>query len=125
MTSTVSLIIGGQRVSGQAAAVPVIDPATGEVFAHASAASVGELDAAVAAACLAFGDWSRRSSAERRDALHAIADSIEAHAAELAECVVREQGKPLALAQREVGGAVAWTRATAALDLPVEVIEDS
>lgn len=57
--------------------------------------------------------------------LHSIADKIEEHAAELAEIVTQEQGKPLGLAQMEVGGAVAWTRYTADLEIPVDVIEDS
>ncbi|HDU5265202.1 TPA: aldehyde dehydrogenase family protein, partial [Klebsiella pneumoniae subsp. pneumoniae] len=49
----------------------------------------------------------------------------EKHAEMLAELVVLEQGKPLALAQMEVQGAIGWTRYAASMDLPVEVIEDS
>jgi len=80
---------------------------------------------AVAAADEAFRQWQFSSNDTRKQLLHDIADKIEAHAAELAEIVVAEQGKPMFLAQAEVGGAVAWTRATAELDIPVEVIEDS
>ena len=78
----------------------------------------------MATAARAFEQWQHSSCAERRALLEAIAARIEQNAPELAEIIVREQGKPLALAHMEVGGAVAWTRATAALELPVEVIED-
>ena len=102
----------------------VVDPATEQPVAECPAASLAQLDTAVAAARRAFEHCQFSTDAERRAKLHAIADRIEAHAAELAELIVREQGKPLALARMEVGGGVAWTRAAADLDLPVELIED-
>jgi acyl-CoA reductase-like NAD-dependent aldehyde dehydrogenase len=103
----------------------VLNPATEAVLAECPNASVSQLDAAVAAAAAAFREWRHSSDDARKRLLHAIADKIEAHGAELAEIVVAEQGKPLFLAQAEVGGAVAWTRATAELEIPLEVIEDS
>ena len=115
--------IGGQNVAGAARPLPVIDPSTGQPFTHSPAATVAQLDQAVDAAALAFATWQHSTHAERSAALERVAGAIEQHAAELADLVVREQGKPLALAQMEVGGAVAWTRAAAALEIPVEVIE--
>ena len=115
--------IGGQNVAGAARPIPVIDPSTGQAFTDSPAATVAQLDQAVDAAAQAFATWQHSSHAERSAALERVAVAIEANAAELAELVVREQGKPLALAQMEVGGAVAWTRAAAALEIPVEVIE--
>lgn len=125
MSAPAQLLIGGRRLAPAAAPIDVVDPATGEVFAQAPAASPAQLEAAVRSAAAAFVDWSRSSHARRRDALERIADRIEAAGAELAELIVCEQGKPLALAQMEVGAAVAWTRATAVLEIPVELIEDS
>ncbi|AVR88206.1 aldehyde dehydrogenase family protein [Thauera aromatica] len=122
---TSTLVIDGRAVAGERGTLPVIDPALGEPFAECPSASSAQLDAAVAAANRAFAQWQHSSCEERRALLLKIADRIEHNAPELAEIIVREQGKPLALAQMEVGGAVAWTRATAALELPVEVIEDS
>ncbi|MCK2125370.1 aldehyde dehydrogenase family protein [Thauera aromatica] len=122
---TSTLVIDGRAVAGERGTLPVIDPALGEPFAECPSASSAQLDAAVAAANRAFAQWQYSSCEERRALLLKIADRIEHNAPELAEIIVREQGKPLALAQMEVGGAVAWTRATAALELPVEVIEDS
>lgn len=118
-----TLTIGGQNVAGAARPIPVIDPSTGQAFTDSPAATVAQLDQAVDAAAQAFATWQHSSHAERSAALERVAVAIEQHAAELADLVVREQGKPLALAQMEVGGAVAWTRAAAALEIPVEVIE--
>ncbi|MCK6408030.1 aldehyde dehydrogenase family protein [Thauera sp.] len=125
MNKTPSLVIDGRKVAGDRGTLPVIDPALGEAFAECPNASPAQLDDAVAAATRAFATWQHSTSEDRRALLHAIADRIEQNAPELAEIIVREQGKPLALAHMEVGGAVAWTRATAALELAVEVIEDS
>ena len=124
MNKTPSLVIDGRKVAGDRGTLPVIDPALGEAFAECPNASPAQLDEAVAAAGRAFALWQHSSCEERRSLLEAIAARIEQNAPELAEIIVREQGKPLALAHMEVGGAVAWTRATAALELPVEVIED-
>lgn len=125
MNREYKLLIGGAWVAGDNGSFDVLNPATEAVVAACPTASVGQLDAAVAAAGEAFRQWQFSSNDTRKQLLHDIADKIEAHAAELAEIVVAEQGKPMFLAQAEVGGAVAWTRATAELDIPVEVIEDS
>lgn len=67
------------------------------------------------------------SDGERADACRAMAAVIEANAEELAQLLTREQGKPLGgLGSRfEIGGAVAWTRHTAELALPIEVLQDT
>ncbi|MFD2498685.1 aldehyde dehydrogenase family protein [Rhizorhabdus histidinilytica] len=85
-----------------------------------------DLDRAVDAARRAFPGWAATPDAERKAAVNRLADIIEANIGELAELVTREQGKPLGGlgSQWEVGGAAAWTRFTAGLDLPVEYIQD-
>lgn len=125
MTTQVSLLINGHNVQGQGSSFDVINPATESPFATGRAASVAQLDEAVAAARAAFKQWSNTPDAERSALMHQIADRIEANADELAKIIVQEQGKPLFLAQMEVGGAVAWTRYNADLEIPVKVIEDS
>ncbi|MBE9399390.1 aldehyde dehydrogenase family protein [Pontibacterium sp. N1Y112] len=120
-----SLIINGEQVAGGRGTFDVINPATEEVVSACPYATVEQLNDAVDAADEAFKTWQYSSDAERKQALHRIADGIEANAAELAEIIVKEQGKPMFLAQAEVGGAVAWTRYTADLEIPVEVLEDS
>lgn len=125
MQKEYSLIINGEQVAGGRGTFDVINPATEEVVAACPYATVDQLNDAVDAADAAFKTWQYSSDDERKHALHRIADGIEANATELAEVIVKEQGKPMFLAQAEVGGAVAWTRYTAELEIPVEVLEDS
>ncbi|WP_428036647.1 aldehyde dehydrogenase family protein [Amphritea sp.] len=120
-----SLIINGQKTAPQGGFFDVLNPATEAVVALCPQATVEQLDAAVSAAQTCYESWQHSSDAERKKLLHDIADRIEANAAELAQIIVEEQGKPLFLAQMEVGGAVAWTRATAELEMPVDILEDS
>ncbi|MFJ4373238.1 aldehyde dehydrogenase family protein [Pseudomonas japonica] len=119
------LLIGGVRVAGENGEFAVIDPASGAPFAQCPAGSLGQLNAAVAAARTAFAGWRQSSAAERRAALHKAADDIEREADAIARLIVREQGKPLALAMSEVMGGVAWTRYNADLEIPVEQVEDN
>jgi acyl-CoA reductase-like NAD-dependent aldehyde dehydrogenase len=104
----------------------VRNPATGQVVGLSPLATPSDLDAAVAAARAAFPSWAARSSADRAEICGRVAETIDAHAEELAHLLTLEQGKPLnGLGSRfEIGGAVAWTRHTASLDLPVEVVQD-
>lgn len=105
--------------------IDVRNPATGEVFAQAPAASAADLDRAVAAAARAFESWKQTTVAERKAALNKAAGIIKAHADELASLFVSEQGRPLAGAKAEILGAAMWMQATTMLDIPVEVTEDS
>lgn len=125
MTGSYSLIIDGKQVQG-AGQFPVRDPATEAIVAEAPAASLNQLDAAISAARRAFPAWAALSHVERKAAVLKMADILETNAAELAELVTREQGKPIGGlgSQWEIGGAVAWTRYTASLELPVETIQD-
>ncbi len=125
MNGNFALTIDGHPMAGSGT-FDVRDPATDAVVAAAPAASIDQLDAAVAAARKAFPAWAARSAADRKAAISRMADIIEANATELAELITREQGKPLAGlgSQWEIGGAIAWTRHTASLDLPAEIIQD-
>jgi acyl-CoA reductase-like NAD-dependent aldehyde dehydrogenase len=108
-----------------AASIDVRNPATGEVFATAPAASAADLDRAVAAAARAFEGWKETPIAARKAALNAAAAILNAHADELASLFVQEQGRPLAGAKAEILGGAMWMQATTMLDIPVEVTEDS
>jgi len=105
----------------------VKNPSTFEVVGRMPLGSPQDLDDAVAAAARAFKTWSVTADAERQAACHAIAKKVEEHAEELARLITAEQGKQLnGLGSRfEVGGTVAWTHATADLQLPVEVVQDT
>lgn len=125
MTTNFTMLINGQPVTGTEAEFEVLNPATETVVASCTSASAEQLNDAVSAAQNAFKQWQFSRDDDRKQLLNLIADRIEAHSDELARLVVQEQGKPLFLAQAEVGGAVAWTRYAASLDIPVDVIEDS
>jgi len=125
MTTPYSMLINGAQVIGTGEQFSVINPATEEPICQCSMASVDQLDQAVAAARAAYPAWRDTPDAERSRLLHQIADRLEANADELARIIVQEQGKPLALAQVEVGAAAGWTRYNADLEMPEQVFEDS
>ena len=97
--------INGAWIAGEAAARPVINPTTGGVIADAPEATPAQALDAVAAARAAQLAWGRRTPLARGQIMHRIAALIRAHAEPLARLVVREQGKPIAEARGEVGGA--------------------
>lgn len=106
-------------------AINIINPATKSVYKSIEETDSAGLNAAVENAKSAFEIWRKTSAAERTQAMHRVADEIEACSAELAEIIVSEQGKPMSIAQMEVGGAAGWTRYNAELSLEPVVIEDS
>lgn len=118
------LLIGGKLVDGDAT-MDVINPATEEVLAACPRASEAQLNEAVAAAKAAFPAWAATPIGERRKALVAIADAVEAEAGDFARLLTQEQGKPLQDATGEIYGMVAFIRHFASLDLPVQVLDDS
>ncbi len=119
-------IIGGHRITATSHR-EVKNPATGGLVGLMPVATEEHLNDAVAAAAAAFPVWAATPDGERQALCHKVADIIEAHSEELAQLLTLEQGKPLnGMGSRfELDGAVAWTRATAALSLPVEVLQDT
>jgi acyl-CoA reductase-like NAD-dependent aldehyde dehydrogenase len=120
-----NLTIDGKPASTETT-FDVLNPADETVVAACPLGSAQLIDAAVAAARRAFPNWAAASDTERVAKLNAIADLIEKHHQELAELVTREQGKTQSGpgANLELGGAAAWTRVTAGLSLPEQVIQD-
>lgn len=118
------MLVNG-KMTGGSRTVDVVDPATEEVFAACACASREEIEDAVTAAAAAFPAWSATSMDERRAVLIKMAEAIEANIESIARTLTREQGKPTADAQGEVGGAAYFLRYYAGLEIPVELIEDS
>ncbi|EKF18110.1 aldehyde dehydrogenase family protein [Nitratireductor pacificus] len=118
-------IIDGRSVAA-AQSLPVHDPASGALVGQMPLGTAEDLDAAVAAARAAFPGWAATPDAERKAACNRIADVLEANIAGLAPLLTAEQGKPLGGlgSQWEIGGAAAWTRHTASIDLPMAVLQD-
>lgn len=118
------LIINGRRVEG-ASKMDVLNPATEEVLASCPCADEAQLNDAVAAARAAFPGWSALSLDERRTAIAALADAIEADIDALSRLLTAEQGKPLAFAHAEIDRAVASMRAVLALSLDTRTLRET
>jgi succinate-semialdehyde dehydrogenase/glutarate-semialdehyde dehydrogenase len=86
----------------------VTDPATGEIIANVADGGPAEASRAIEAAHLAFPDWAAMPARERAPILHRIQALMEAQREELARLVMRENGKPLDEARREVTFALGY-----------------
>ena len=76
--------------------LPVLNPASGEVIAHAADASEGDVDDAVRAArCALVGPWGATTGTQRGVLLNRLADLIERDADRLAGLEALDVGKPL------------------------------
>ena len=95
------MTIDGRAVEGKKF-LPVINPATGDVFAQAPECTLEQLDLAMESARSAFPLW-RQDEARRRRALRDCATALRANADLLGNVLTREQGKPLKEATAEVG----------------------
>lgn len=94
--------IQGQFVNNSNDWVEVINPATGEFLARIPESTEQDVDAAVAAARRAQPAWERLPAIERANYLRKISAKIRENRVELADVIVREQGKVRGLAQVEV-----------------------
>jgi len=79
----------------------VVDPSTGEVYAHAPVSSAADVDEALRAAADAFEAWRDTTPAERSRALLKFADAVEARAEDFVEAETRNTGKPVAIARTD------------------------
>src|SRR3989440_3088020 len=95
-TSTLKNFIDGEFVDPlEGETEPVVNPATGEVIAHAPLSSAADVDRAVNAARAAFEGWGTTTPGERALALLKLADAIEEHAEEISELKSDNAGKPI------------------------------
>ena len=91
-------------------AFEVFDPSTEEPFATVDDVGVAGASAAVEAASAAFPEWAATPPRTRSDVLRRAHEAMLARAEELAETIVRENGKPLAEARGEVTYAAEFFR---------------
>jgi 1-pyrroline dehydrogenase len=80
----------------------VIDPADGTVLAEIPSATDDDVAHAVDVAATAFPAWSRTTPRERAEALHALADRLEAKGEELGDLESRNAGKPITAMPEEI-----------------------
>ncbi|GAB5354952.1 hypothetical protein AAMO2058_000163900 [Amorphochlora amoebiformis] len=120
------LIDGELKVSKAERCIPIINPATEEIFACAPDATEDELNEAVEAAKRVFPSWSALSHDERLAYLEKFAAEISKNSEEIARVLTMEQGKPLVMALGEVksaGGRVGVIKSVGPLE-PEILYED-
>ena len=122
------MIIGGEKISATDS-FDVVNPASGEAFASCQLGTASDVDAAVVAARAAFPEWSGMADEKRVEMISALIPALEARMPEFMQLVTQESGKPMGGLNgvgsgMEVGGAMAWIGATAALKPAVEVAHE-
>ena len=101
------LLINGQFVQGEGAAISVLNPATGAEICQVNEASIAQIEAAASAAAAAFKTYKKTTPNERACMLLALADAINANATEFAELESQNCGKPYLAAINDEMPAVA------------------
>jgi len=117
------MLIDG-RLTETTSRMQVINPSDETVAAEVSNADQTVVDTAVAAAKVAFDSWRKTTIAERQALLRKLSSVLKNNANELAELLVKEQGRPLSLAHFEVGLAQRYLDFYAEQSLHVEVLAD-
>ena len=82
--------------------IGVVNPATGETFAHVAALQREHVRSALEGAHEALDAWRAKTAKERGAALHHVADELVKRADEIARTITLENGKPLAQSRGEV-----------------------
>ncbi len=95
--------INGRWRAGSGPSLRSVDPYRNDVLWEKTTTTRREVEDAVAAARIAFYEWSRLSLEQRLDALHRFQQQLEQHSEEMAELISREVGKPLWESRGEVG----------------------
>jgi acyl-CoA reductase-like NAD-dependent aldehyde dehydrogenase len=84
----------------------VVNPATEEIIAKVASGSIAEVDKAVAAARLAFPEWSSKTQAERCKVVNRIATALFEHIDELADLDTLDHGTPKSRSRSSILGAI-------------------
>jgi succinate-semialdehyde dehydrogenase/glutarate-semialdehyde dehydrogenase len=96
-------LIGGEQVGARSGEeTPVVNPATEEEFDAVPKGGPEDVDAAVAAAKEAFAEWSKKDPDDRAQLMRAGIAKIQENGKEIAQLLVREQGKPFTEAMGEL-----------------------
>jgi succinate-semialdehyde dehydrogenase/glutarate-semialdehyde dehydrogenase len=97
------ILINGEQVSAKSGEeIPIVNPATEEEFDAVPMGGPDEVNAAVAAAKEAFVEWSKKDPDDRAQLIRAGVAKIQENAKEVAQLLVREQGKPFSEAMGEL-----------------------
>ncbi|WP_436794599.1 NAD-dependent succinate-semialdehyde dehydrogenase [Actinospongicola halichondriae] len=113
MSNTISVACCGPRKGENQHsmnAYDVVDPATETVVATVEAATPHEIATSVDRAAAAFSSWSTTAPRARAELLHRAFQAVRSRRDDLAETIVRENGKPIAEARGEVDYAAEFLR---------------
>lgn len=94
--------IDGAFVANSGDMIDVMNPANGTLLGRIPETSADTVDTAVKAAKKAQGPWEKLPAIERANYLRKISAKLREHRLELADVIVKEQGKVRGLAQVEV-----------------------
>jgi len=94
MTELKNFVNGTHVEARGEASLPLIDPATEEVYATSPVSTAEDVGDAYRAAQAAFEGWGSTTPAERQLALFRIADAMEERAEEFADAESQDTGKP-------------------------------
>ncbi len=115
------MLVAGMLCTGESR-IAVENPARGEICVMAPAATLAQLEEAIAAAADAAG-W-REDEDLRRATLRAMAEAIEVHGDDLARLLSLEIGLPLNVTRDEVAAARGFLLYRAQAPLPRDVLYD-
>lgn len=106
MEMSKEFLINGEKIEGAGTAVPVLNPATGEVICEIKEATPEQVDAAVRASTEAFESFAAKTPGERSGLLLEVANRLEAEINDFAKIESLDTGKPLDAALDEMGACV-------------------
>jgi acyl-CoA reductase-like NAD-dependent aldehyde dehydrogenase len=115
------LLIGGELIDTQARRA-VVNPVDETIAAQVPDADTATMNAAIAAAARAYQSWRVSSYTQRREVVLAMSKAVTDHGEELAKLLVLETGRPMGVAQFEVGLAKQFLDYYAEQQLEVEVM---
>ncbi len=105
------LFINGEWVkSTSGETIDIISPSTEEIVARVQNGTAEEALETLEAADKAQKEWKKMPARSRADLLYKLADEIDANTEELAQLLVREQGKLLKVARFEVAVGASFIR---------------
>ena len=114
MTETCGNFIDGKWVAGRTTFLSINPADTWDVIGMFTAADLGDVRRAIDAADAALGPWKARSGFARGEFLRKAADILQHRLEEVAQAMVRENGKTIAEARGETARGVALLRFYAA-----------
>jgi malonate-semialdehyde dehydrogenase (acetylating)/methylmalonate-semialdehyde dehydrogenase len=117
---------GAWTPATSAEALPVTNPATGDVLTRVPLSSAGDLDAAVASARAALPEWRAVSVIERARKLFALRGRLDTRREDLARSVTTEMGKTIGDARAEVARMIEMVEAACAVPTTMQgrILED-